>query len=89
MFGGVLRRFFGEEPGKQTEASCKAWEFSRSRAQETSGTKGETAIQSGICDGKWLHVGSERVPACYQRATNVTPPHVFDRFAPSRTLDKH
>ena len=25
---------FGEEPGKQKPRSCRAWEFSRSRAQE-------------------------------------------------------
>jgi hypothetical protein len=36
-----FRGLFGEEPAKQTERSCEAWEFSRSRAQERDAQKDE------------------------------------------------
>jgi hypothetical protein len=40
-----FRGLFGEEPAKQTERSCKAWEFSRSQAQEREAQKDGNAIQ--------------------------------------------
>jgi len=45
-----FRGLFGEEPAKQTERSCKAWEFSRSQAQEREAQKDE--MQTNPQDGR-------------------------------------
>src|SRR6266700_3315340 len=45
IFGGVAK-IFGEEPGKQTEGSCRAWEFSRSQARENWAQEKICAIQT-------------------------------------------
>jgi hypothetical protein len=36
-----FQKILWKEPTKQTERSCKAWEFSRSRAQEREARKDE------------------------------------------------
>jgi hypothetical protein len=52
----VLRGILGEEPGKQTEGSCRAWEFSRRQAQKTSGTKGRACKSSR--QGMWASMAA-------------------------------